>query len=701
MHIDGVMLRHLAAFAILSNPVLAGFAEHHAPETVKKPKDVTVHGDRRMDDYFWLRQKDNPAVIEHLRKENLHTEAVLAPAAELRKRLYSEIVGRIKETDSSAPVLFREWQWYERTIKGKQHPVFCRRRNKQGAPEQIVLDVNQLAEGKDYTEVEHYQVSSSGARLLYSVDWTGYREFEVTVLDLTTLKPLPHSPGKVSGVTWSADDDTLYFTTENEAKRSDKAWRFHLSSGKRELIFEEKDELLDVGTEISADDRFVFITSRSKKTAEVLAVPADKPDAEAVVIHPRVTDIDCFPEHHDGRFYFVTNRDAKNFRVVSAPVAKPEEWTGVIPHNPAVKIDGLQIFAGFMAVMEREGGLPHLRLFDFKSGRSRRLELTEAACEVSPEVNMDYNSAEFRFAYESMVTPPSVRAVNGLSGAVRTLKDKEVPGYNSSRYKALRIMATAKDGVRIPLSIVHRADLDRSRPQPVHLYGYGSYGISETASFSNATVSLLDRGMIHVTAHIRGGGEMGEEWRDAGRMQHKMTTFTDFVSCAEFLIDEKWTTPLQLAISGGSAGGMLVGATLNLQPGLFRAAVLDVPFVDVINTMLDDTLPLTTSEYVEWGNPNFKAQYEWMRAYSPYDNLRAADYPHVLVNCGLNDSQVPYWEGAKYTAKLRALRTDRNVTLLQCNLSSGHGGASGRYDSVRELARSFAFLLTALGLETR
>jgi oligopeptidase B len=685
------------ALLLFGLPAAAEFAAHEAPRAARKPKDVSVHGDARVDDYFWLREKENAAVLEHLRAENLHTEAVLGPAVELRKRLYTEIAGRMKESDSSAPAGFGGWLWYERVEKGKQHPVFCRRKDAPGAEEQIVLDVNRLAEGKEYTEVEHYQVSPGGTRLLYSVDWTGYREYEVTVLDLAAGKPLAHSPGKVSGVTW-AGEEMLYFTTENEAKRSDKAWRFDLRSGKREMIYEEKDELFDVGVTTSEDDRYVFITSRSKKTAEVRAVAADQPGAAPRVLLPRVTDVDYSASHREGRFYFCTNKDAKNFRVVSAPVAQPGEWTEVLPHNPAVKIDGVQMFAEFMAVLERESGLPQVRLYDFAAGKSRRLEMPEPAYEVTAEVNMDYRAKEFRFAYESMVTPPSVRAVNGLTGAVRTLKDKEVPGYEAAKYRTMRVMATAQDGVRIPLSVVFRADLDRSRSQPVHLYGYGSYGISEIAAFSNATVSLLDRGMIHVTAHIRGGGEMGEEWRDAGRMERKMTTFTDFVSCAEFLIREKWTTPEQLAISGGSAGGMLVGAVLNLRPELFRAAILDVPFVDVLNTMLDDTLPLTTSEYVEWGNPNLKAQYAWMRAYSPYDNLRAAAYPQVLVNCGLNDSQVPYWEGAKYAAKLRELRTDKNVTLLHCDLSSGHGGASGRYNAVRETARSFAFLLTALGL---
>jgi oligopeptidase B len=668
-----------------------------APQAEKKPKDVSVHGDTRVDDYFWLREKSNPAVIKHLHSENLYTEGVLSPAAKLRGTLYTEMVGRLKETDSTAPAAWRGWLWYQRDEKGRQHPIFCRRKDEPGAVEQIVLDVNKLAEGKEYTEVEHFQVSRSGERLLYSVDWTGYRQYEVFVLDLATMQQVPQKIGKVSGITWADGEDVLFYTTENEAKRSDKLWCYDVRTGERTLRYEEKDELFDVRVNVSADWCYVFCSSNSKTTAEVRAVLSDQTTHDFTVLLPREKDHDYKVESHDGHFYFVTNKGAKNFRVVSAPESKPEDWTEVLPHNAEVKVDGIVPFASFMAVMEREDGLPQIRLYDFKTGKSRRLEMPEAAYEVSPDINVDYHASEFRFRYESFVTPPSVRAVNGFTGAVRTLKDKEVPTYDRTQYKTQRIMAPAADGVSIPISIVYRTDLDRSRPQPLYLAGYGSYGISETAAFRNYFISLLDRGLVCAIAHIRGGGEMGEEWRDAGRMAKKMTTFTDFVSCAEFFVKEKWTTPQQLVIRGGSAGGMLMGAVLNLKPELFHAAVLDVPFVDVLSTMLDDTLPLTTSEYVEWGNPNVKEEYQWMRAYSPYDNLKPAPYPHVLVNCGLNDSQVPYWEGAKYAARLRELRTNKKLTLLHCDMEAGHGGVSGRYETLKERARTFAFLLTALG----
>jgi oligopeptidase B len=687
-----------AAAAVCVLNVRGEFASHEAPRPEKRPRDVSMHGDKRTDDYFWLREKDNPAVLAHLKAENEHTESVLAPAAKLRESLYGEMVARLKETDSSAPATFKGWLWYERTEKGKQHPIYCRRKDAPDAAEQIVVDVNKLAEGNEYTSLAHYQISTAGTRLLYSIDWTGYRQYEVFIIDLATMQPVPQKIEKVAGVTWAGDDDTIYYTTENEAKRADKLWRLHLTTGQREMLYEEKDQLFDLSVSLSADRRFVFCSSNSKKTAEVRAVPAHQPDGKLTMLLSRSPDHDYSVEHRDGRFYFVTNRDAKNYRLVSAPVAKPDEWTEVLPHIPAVKVDGLVMFADFMAVLEREGGLPQIRLYDFAAGKSHRLNMPEAAYDVGPETNPAFEAQEFRYRYESMVTPLSVRAVNGLTGEQRTLKAKEVPGYDRTKYKTERLTAAGTDGVKIPISIVYRADLDRRKPQPLHLSGYGSYGISETASFSSTHVSLLDRGLIVATAHVRGGGEMGEEWRDAGRMAKKMTTFTDFVSCAEFFVKQRWTTPEQLVISGGSAGGMLVGAVLNLRPDLFRAALLDVPFVDVLNTMLDDTIPLTTSEYVEWGNPNLKEQYAWMRAYSPYDNLSPAAYPHVLVNAGLNDSQVPYWEGAKYAARLRDVRRDKNVTLLHCEMGAGHGGVSGRYDALKEYARNYAFLLTALGM---
>jgi oligopeptidase B len=670
----------------------------HAPETERHPKDVSVHGDKRMDDYFWLRDRKNPKVVAHLKAENAWTEKVMKPAEGLREELFKEMKGRIKEVDSSAPAPLGGWLYYARTEKGKQHHIMCRRKAATGSPEQVLVDINKLAKGHDFTEMEHYLVSNDGSRLLYTIDWTGYREYEVFVKDLATGKLVPQKAGKVAGVEWGADNNTIFIVTENDAKRADKLWRFSLSDDKREMVYEEKDELFDLTVSQSLDHRCLFCESTSKTSSEVRALRLDMPESTFTVLRPREPDHEYHADFREGNYYFLTNKDAKNFRIVSAPVDKPLEWTEVIAHQPKVKLEDMTLFKTFMAVTEREAGQPHLRLFDFQSGKSRQLEMPEPLYDISADENLTYDTTEFRYTYESMVTPPSVRVVDTVTGVQRTLKEKDVPGYDSSRYESKRLTAKAADGVEIPLSAVWRKDLDRTKTQPLLLYGYGSYGLSETASFSQSHVSLLDRGMIYVIAHPRGGGELGEEWRDAGRMSHKMTTFTDFVSCAESLIKEGWTSADKLAINGGSAGGLLIGATINLRPDLFRAAVLDVPFVDVLNTMLDASLPLTTGEYVEWGNPAVKEQYDWMRAYSPYDNVKAAAYPDILINVGLNDSQVPYWEGTKFAAKLRELRTDKRLTLLHCEMGAGHGGASGRYDSLIEVARNYAFLLTSLGV---
>ncbi len=681
--------------------VHAGFpaVEGQAPEIERRPKDVTVHGDKRVDDYFWLRDRKDPKVIPLLKAENAWTETVMKPAEKLREQIFTEMKGRIKEVDSSAPAPLGGWLYYSRTEAGKQHPIMCRRKDAPDSPEQILVDLNKVAKGHDFTEMEHYFVSPDGTRLLYSIDWTGYREFEVFVKDLATNKLIPQKIGKVAGVEWGENHDTVYIVTENEAKRADKFWRCSLKTGKREMLYHEKDELFDLSVSRSTDNKFLFCESSSKTSAEARVMRLDKPGDALTVVRPREPDHEYRVDEREEKFYILTNKDAKNFRLVSAPVDKPTEWTEVIPHHAEVKLEEITLFKNFMAVTEREAGQPYLRLFDFTTGKSHRLDMPEPLCDISPDVNLTYDTTEFRYTYESMVSPPSVRAVDTVTGVQRTLKEKGVPGYDPSLYQTTRLMAKAVDGVEIPLSVVWRKDLDRTKPQPLLLYGYGSYGLSETASFSQTKVSLLDRGMIFVIAHIRGGGELGEEWRDAGRMARKMTTFTDFVSCAEWLIKNNWTSADKLAVNGGSAGGLLIGASLNLRPDLFRAAVLDVPFVDVINTMLDASLPLTTGEYVEWGNPAVKEEYAWMRPYSPYDNVKAAAYPDILVNVGLNDSQVPYWEGTKYVAKLRSLRTDKGLTLLHCEMGAGHGGASGRYDSLIEVARNYAFLLTSLGIE--
>ncbi|MCX6954016.1 MAG: S9 family peptidase [Verrucomicrobia bacterium] len=694
----------LALMAVL--PVSAQLALDAArpPVAAKKPKDVTVHGDPRIDDYFWLRDQTDPAVLAHLRAENAYTEAVTAPLQPLRETLYAEMVGRLKETDTNVPSKKGEWYYYSRTEKGKQYPIYCRKHLTTSAPEVVILDVNELAKGEKFMAVGRQAVSDSGHLLAYSVDVTGHRDYQLRVKDLRTGALVPQAVGQASSFVWAADNDTLFYVQEDPvSKRSHHLGRWTLSTGKQAWLFDEKDELFDLRLQRSRDGAYLFCESASKTTSEVRALRADSPAGDWRVLLPRVTDHKYSADYRDGLFYIVTNEGAKNYRIVTAPVATPDRahWTEFVPHTPAVKISDIDLFARFAVISEREDGLPWLRVIDLRTRASHRIAFPEPVFTAGLTGNLDYETDAVRFTYESLVTPSSVIAYDMAKRTREVLKQTEVlGGYDPAQYRSERVWATATDGTRVPVSLVWRADRRAAGPQPLYLYGYGSYGANLPDSFSSARLSLLDRGVIYAIAHIRGGGELGEPWREAGRMKNKMTTFTDFIACAEHLIKAGYTSPDRLVTSGGSAGGLLMGAVLNLRPDLFHAAVVKVPFVDVLNTMLDASLPLTTSEYIEWGNPNVKAEYTWMRAYSPYENLRAQAYPAILVTTALNDSQVPYWEGAKYVARLRTLKTDARPLLLKISLDpAGHGGASGRYDALRETAFDYAFLLAELKLK--
>ena len=683
----------------ISLPASFDLATPKAPIPARRPKDVTVHEDRRVDDYFWFREKQNPEVRTYLEQENAYTDSVLAPAKELRAQLYAEMRARNKEDDSSAPVPYHGWLYYSRVVKDKQYPIYCRRADLPESPEEILLDLNVLGEGKPYVAVGQYRISDDGRRLAYSIDWTGYRQYEVFVMDLATKLPVPQQIGKVADLEWAAGSDVLYYVTENEAKRHDKLHRWNLRSSRHELVYAEPDELYNLDIQRTRDSRYMLSESASKVTSEVRALRADDSTGQFKVLVPREENHEYHADYREGLFYIVTNKGAKNSRVVTAPESDPTRWTELIPHRPAVKVTAVDLFATHMVVHERENGMPQLAVFDFATRHMTRFALPDVVYELSANQNLDYHATEYRFSYQSLARPASVFASNFNTGERRLLKETEVlGGFKSSDYKAERVWATMRDGTKVPISIVYRRDLDRTQPQPLYLYGYGSYGISMPAAFSSTRVSLLNRGVIYAIAHIRGGGELGEEWRDAGRMEKKMNTFTDFVDCGQWLVDQHWTTPSRMVTSGGSAGGLLMGAVLNLRPDLFLAAKLDVPFVDVLNTMLDATLPLTTEEYVEWGNPNEREQYNWMRAYSPYDNLHRAAYPHLLVNVSYFDSQVPYWEGAKFLARVRTLDSSGHALLLHTNFGAGHSGAAGRYDALNNVARDFAFFLSALGI---
>jgi oligopeptidase B len=674
-----------------------------APPVARKiPKEDTTNGDKRVDNYFWLREKTNPEVIKYLEAENAYADAFMRPTEGLRQTLYEEMVGHLKETDVNVPYREGNYFYYSRTEKGKQYPIYARKRETLSAPEEVVLDLNELARGHKYLGLGAYNVSDDGNLLAYTTDTTGYRQYTLQVKDLRTGQLYPEKIERVGNVSWAADNRTLFYTTEDAVtKRNDKFYRHTLGSDKSELLFDEKDELYDVESYRSRDKRYVFLVSESKLTSEVRYIPTAQPAGQLSLIEPRQNEHKYFADHRDGLFYIRTNQGGKNYRVVTAPATNPQKknWKEFIAHRPSVKLDDIDLFANHLVISEHDKGLEQLEIVDLRpNGKTHRVEFSEPVYSTSLSNNREFDTNTLRFNYQSLVTPNSVFDYNMTTKERKLLKQTEVPGYTASLYTSERAFATASDGTRIPISIVYKKGLKMDGKNPLLLYGYGSYGYSLPPNFSSTRLSLLDRGVIFAIAHIRGGGEMGEDWREQGRMMFKKNTFTDFISSAEYLIKERYTTSQRLVIQGGSAGGLLVGAVTNMRPDLFKAVVAQVPFVDVVNTMMDASLPLTTSEYLEWGNPNEPKAYEYIKSYSPYDQIKPQNYPAMLIKVSLNDSQVPYWEGAKFAAKLRATSTGNNPVLLKTNMGAGHGGSSGRYDALREIAFDYAFMLNQMGI---
>src|SRR5215216_2861965 len=672
------------------------------PMAEKKPKTTNIHGVTIVDDYFWLREKTNPAVMAYLRTEDAYAETVMKPTAALQEKLYNEMLGHIKQTDTNVPYRWGNYFYYSRTEEGKQYPIFCRKKGSLDAPEEIVLDQNELAKGQKFMSVGVFLPSDDGNLLAYSTDNTGYRQYTLQVKDLRTGQLFPERIERVNGVAWATDNKTFFYVTEDDVtKRSDKFFRHVLGTDKSDLVYEEKDELFDIGVDRSLDKAVIFLAAFSKTSSESRYIRADDPNGTLKVIIPRQPEHEYDVDHRNDLFYIRTNKGAKNFRIVTAPVSDPSEknWKEFVTHRPEVKLDAISLFANHAVLSEWENGLQQLEVLDFKTDKRHRIKFPEPVYSAELSNNREYNTSVVRFSYNSLVTPSSTFDYDMDTGKTTLLKQQEVPGgFDRNNYKSERVFATASDGTKIPLSIVYRKGVKLDGSAPLLLYGYGSYGYSYPPTFSSNRLSLLDRGVIFTLAHIRGGGEMGEEWRQAGRMMNKMNTFTDFIASAEALIKMKYTSKDRLVIEGGSAGGLLVGAVANLRPDLFKAVVSQVPFVDVLNTMLDASLPLTTSEYIEWGNPNEKAAFEYMKTYSPYDNIARKDYPAMLVKVSVNDSQVPYWEGAKLVAKLRVMKTDKNPLLLKVNFGAGHGGASGRYDALHEKAFDYAFMLWQMGI---
>ncbi|MGC2297410.1 MAG: S9 family peptidase [Acidobacteriaceae bacterium] len=680
------------------------------PVAARRHTERSVHGHTLVDDYAWLREKENPEVTAYLEAENAWCSSVMAGTEDLQKQLYDEMLSHVKETDISVPFRDRQYWYYSRTEQGKQYEIFCRKRGTAEAPEgeeEILLDVNELAEHESFMALGTMVVSDDGNLLAYSCDNRGFRQYKLYVKDLRTGEVMPERVDRVGSVVWAADNRTLFYTVEDEEqKRQFQCYRHVLGAPieQDELVYEEKDERFNIGAGRTRDDKYIILESASHTTTEEQFLPANEPRGEWRLIEPRRDDIEYYADHRNGQLYLRVNDTGRNFRLVTAPVEAPgrENWTELIPHRAEAMLEEADLFAGHAMIWERRQGLQHVRAVPFRGagpemGVGQEIEFPEPVYSIHPHANRVYETQKYRYAYQSLVTPASVFEYDVATGESKMLKQVEVPGgFDRTLYESERIFATAADGVEVPVSLVWRKDKREARKNPLWVYGYGSYGYSLPVGFSGNRLSLLDRGFVLAYAHVRGGGEMGKAWHDAGRLMNKWNTFTDFVAVTEHLVAQGYGAPGRVAAEGGSAGGLLMGAVANLRPDLYRAIVAHVPFVDVMNTMLDPSLPLTVPEYEEWGDPNEKAAFEYMLSYSPYDNLEAKEYPAMLVKTSLHDSQVMYWEPAKYVAKMRTVRTDRRHLVLHTNLTAGHGGASGRYDYLKEIALDYAFQLREL-----
>lgn len=676
------------------------------PKALKKNQTFTNHSYTRTDDYFWLKDKNNPETIAYLKAENAYADTVMASTKDLQNKLFEEMKGRIKEDDQSVPFFDNGYYYYTRQEKGKQYGINCRKKGSLDAPEEITFDLNKMAEGKPALIWGGYDVSDDNTIAAYVSNTTGsYAEYELKFRNLQTGQELPDKIDKMAGsMTWAADNKTVFYSMPNAALRSYRIYKHVLgSSAKDELIYEEKDELFNTYVGRSKTKKMIGIASSSFTSADMRWIPADQPNAKFKLFLPRQKDIQYSVDDYTDRF-FVTWKDPqnKNQKVLEAPKEGYEDrskWKEVIPHNPKAKIEGIDVFEKYMVITKRINGLLEMDVREIATGNTKTINFPEPVYTAYPSGTPEFSATKFRYSYTSLNRPSTIYDYDMVSNQSTKLKEREIPsGFNPDDYEVKRLWATAKDGVKVPMAIVYKKGIDLDGSNPCLLYSYGSYGYSSDAGFNSNVFSLVNRGFVYAIAQIRGGSDLGEEWYEDGKLKKKMNTFTDFIACAEHLIKEKYTSSEKLAINGGSAGGLLMGAVTNLRPDLFKVVVAEVPFVDVINTMLDSSLPLTTQEYEQWGNPNIKEDYDYIMTYSPYDNLKKGNYPNILATGGLNDSQVGYHEPAKWVAKIRDLKTDNNLVLLKINMESGHGGATGRFDYLKEEAFNYAFILTRLGI---
>ncbi|QQS32469.1 MAG: S9 family peptidase [Acidobacteriota bacterium] len=679
------------------------------PVPKKVPSVLKIHGYEIVDNYAWMRDrndKKDPEIIKYLEDENAYTEHHMGKHKGFVDSLYKEMLGRIKQTDLSVPYKKGNYWYFTKVEEGKQYPTYLRSRTSDGANPEILLDQNKMAEGFQYFAISIFEPSDDGNLLAFATDTTGYRQYLLQVKDLRTGEILSDTIERVTSAEWSPDGKYLFVGQEDEvSKRSDKIWRHELGTKNTELIFEEKDVYFNSGVGRSRDGQMYFIASYAKTSTEYRYLPANAvKNGKFSVLAPRREGHEYYADFDRGEFYIRTNKDAENFKVMSVSQKDPNEryWKAFIPYNPRVKIDGIDFFKDYAVVSELENGLEYLRVMDRRTRRApMRIPTDESVYTMGLGYNPEYDTLVVRYGYSSMITPNSTYEFDFASRKSKLIKQQEIPsGYDRSKYETVRVWADARDGVKVPVSVMMKKGTKLDGKSPMLLYAYGSYGYSMTPNFSTNRLSLVDRGMIYAIAHIRGGSELGEQWRQDGRMFKKMNTFNDFVDCSKWLIKNKYTSADRLVIQGGSAGGLLMGAVMNQAPELYKAAIVQVPFVDVMNTMIDDTLPLTTEEWVEWGNPrDDKKAWDYMFSYSPYDQIKKMAYPNMLVDISLNDSQVPYWEGAKYAAKIREYKTNDSVVLLRTNMGAGHGGSSGRYDRLKEIAFEYAYALTQVGFE--
>lgn len=682
----------------------AAQVENTTPPIAKTmPVADTMFGDIRTDNYSWLRDRNDPEVIDYLTKENEYSARQMSSTSALQESLFLEMRGRIKETDLSVPEKLGKYLYYYRTEKDKQYSLFCRKKDKPASAEEVIFDENAAAQGHEYFDAGLYRISPDQNLLAFTIDSTGSEYYSLHIKDLKNGRILNDSISRIdNSLEWGNDGKTLFYLISDESHRPYRLYRHILGTRQADdsLLYQEDDPIFSLEIFKSRSRKYITLLIASKTTTEERIIDADKPREGLKTLSPRASGVDYYMEHQGKYFYFLTNKDAENFKVTRAPVDEPGRWLDFIAHSDSVFLEGIDAFKKYLVVYERHKGLKQIRVIDQTSGKQHYAGFTEPDYSFWPGRNWEYDSEKLRFSYTSFITPTTVYDYNMRTGERVVLKKQEVlGGYDPENYLCKRIFAEAPDGMIVPISMVYRKELFCESGNPLILDGYGAYGSSSDPYFSSTRLSLLDRGCIYAIAHVRGGGEMGRKWYEQGKLLNKKNTFTDFIACAECLISERYTKFGQVVATGGSAGGLLMGAVANLRPDIFRGIVAGVPFVDVINTMLDPSIPLTTAEYEEWGNPADSVFYFYMKSYSPYDNVKKQAYPSMLITAGLNDPRVGFWEPAKWTAKLRALKTDKNMLILKTNMGAGHGGLTGRFDYLKEEAFEYAFILHLFGIK--